>query len=38
LIGGPIGVVTGGALGGLIGSSNETSDAKKVRYFNESRL
>ena len=38
LVGGPIGVITGGTLGGLIGNTNETQESKKVATFNESGL
>ena len=38
LIGGPIGVLTGTTIGGLIGNSSESEENKQVRTFNRSRV
>lgn len=36
LIGGPIGVISGSTIGGIIGNSSDKEDVKKVSIFNNS--
>lgn len=38
LLGGPFGVLVGGTIGGALGNTGDSSEATKVRYFNQSRV
>jgi hypothetical protein len=38
LLFGPVGVISGGTIGGLIGSTNDVNDENQAKEFNNSRI
>lgn len=38
ILGGPIGMITGATIGGIIGNSNDTTEKERISTFNSSRV
>jgi len=38
ILGGPIGIITGATIGGMIGNSNDSTEKEKISAFNSSRV